>query len=436
MPWSAKYCFGLGGAVVLSIAFFYLIEFYFECNQSHIDQLCKEYDAGQVTGNLCHSMCSEKSVLINRCLTGQGEKKVHSATWNGREVVLKFFTTFQNYTIELLEPRYEITQYILSLFGRFDQCEKCQATFDQILDIADVDRDGKLSALETKSILDLLHTPEPRLLLILNGSKHSPNIYGYCGRLYAVENIPHIADILFGLPMRLDDLCALPFILEPVENFIRSIIYKYYNTLEKKFMPMLSKIQMIVFVNILQLRVPNIEERFNYMHSVLDGLLELNSNPFGLLQSCDVHNGNFGLTDDAPPIAKFIDLDLTYTKYTAEVYLESTSCSSNSDCTIGDFKECASKCNTETGYCNSKLLSQDVQNICLAIVDPLISYVYQNFNKDPVQLRCFQVAVESIREYCVTIPVYDTFEDLVLHTGNVKKMLKDLQEGKYRCNSN
>ncbi|KAJ7357600.1 hypothetical protein OS493_024413 [Desmophyllum pertusum] len=90
---------------------------------------------------------------------------------------------------------------------------------------------------------------------------------------------------------------------------------------------------------------------FDIVYSMLDATLALSNNPYGMVQSCDIHLGNFGITNNS--IVKVIDLDLMYPVVFLRTLLEQKECVSDEDCWVGNKEDCQSSCDTTAGTCTS-----------------------------------------------------------------------------------
>jgi hypothetical protein len=61
----------------------------------------------------------------------------------------------------------------------------------RVITLADVNKDGKVSLAEAKSVWALLQINEFLLMVALQEKEHTPKLLGFCGDLYVTERVSH-----------------------------------------------------------------------------------------------------------------------------------------------------------------------------------------------------------------------------------------------------
>lgn len=162
----------------------------------------------------------------------------------------------------------------------------------------------KLSWADMSSLWLLIQRDEFIKLQLLKDMKHIPQVYGFCGRFYAVEKVE-----------TLDEFSFTPF---------------------KKPMPWKKRLQIALdFLELVQ---------------------EFSKSSLGQLHHCDIQPGNFGVTKDMRVIA--LDIDTVFPTNQMENFLEQPACESNKQC---DFFDCVSACNQTVQKCSRNILTNNLQ---------------------------------------------------------------------------
>ncbi|KXJ12570.1 divergent protein kinase domain 1B [Exaiptasia diaphana] len=427
--------------VLITLGLLYLLDMHLMCGKDIVTDVCQLYKERAVTGSLCQDICETKRITSTKCMSTTPEKQVYKATWDDKEIILKMVYTSANIENTFPESNNEdgyrnwIASCVNMLFGDCENCTKLTAKF---IDMADTNNDGHLSFIETKTIVQLLQTPEPAMLMVLNGSKVSLNFYGYCGPLYAVEKLAVVADTVYGLQWNLVDMAILPNMFEPFENFLKQAVEMAATFLETfKIItvyvePMLHNFKTSVSKYFFRIRVPSIRERFTFVGSHLNGIFNLSDNTYGLVQACDTHLGNFGLTSDNE--FKVLDYDQVFPQHQLQHLLASKQCWRDEDCKVGDFQECTSICNKTTGHCSETLNSQMIQNVCSTSLPLVFSHVYKDFpNKNQTLLECLENAITDIGLYCLGIPLANNTQQLRLQIEDIKEKYVNVSLGRFHC---
>ena len=397
---------------------------------------CSAYEAGQVSGPLCSDLCEKNSIHFGKCFSTVVEKMVYDGEWRGTQSILKmnmdWFNLFeerQKLTDNDVVSSYEddVSARIGSLFADCSQCDKLTS---RLLLIGDSNSDAVLTASEVRTFVSLLHLVEPMMLLTLNESKHTVDFYGYCGGLYVVEKLPYVASQVFGEKWELRDLSLLPDLFEPLEEVGRDFAVKIVNTAFS--IPYISTIlsdtltitKSLIFRAISQTHVPSQSEKFKFIYSLLDAVLDVSSSPYGMLQACDMHLGNFGFTSNST--VKVIDFDHTFPLAHLRTLLEQKHCTSDDECWVGNSEDCQSSCDTTTGTCTSVVRKHDLINLC-EIHFPFIFRSPSMLQLPGQNTTCLTKAMSGLVAFCQQLPFIESIHHLRQGILAVKEKLQIIE---------
>lgn len=398
---------------------------------------CQAYEAGEISGPLCPDLCEQKNIQFGNCLTEAMEDKVYEGQWHGRDVIFKAnlrwytdFNTFQKQTDEdvVLSFQDNVSFLVETLFGDCPQCNRLVSLF---LSLGDSDNDGIVTAPEVRSLVPLLRQQEPFMLIALNNSKQTADFHGYCGGLYATEKLPFIVSDVFGTQWNFDDLNIVPDTFEPFQEMVKNLIAKIFDAASS--IPYFSKIVVniptITLNGILDaffdLRMPNRKKQFEYFHSLLDSVMDLSSNPYGMLQSCDMHLGNFGIANNS--VVKVIDFDAVFPVHYLRHVLEQKECVSDADCWFGTKDDCQSSCDTATKKCTSRMQKQDLIHICETHI-PFVLKRPCNQELSKNNSTCSKKVIRKFELFCKRLRVVDSLDQLRNDVLAVKKELTHLEK--------
>lgn len=403
---------------------------------------CRLFDEGEVTGPLCNDLCHTKLLQVQQCLTSVPEKKVFSGSWNGRGVVLKqaqqWFEQMEGIDIPRANTEKVLMELLEDIIERhFGHCANCTKIVRKFLQHANANSDARISQVEAKNFLALIFHQEPFMVALLNGSKHSVDFFGYCGAIYVVEKVPVNAELIFESSVVLHDY-IFPEAFDQLDELLRSlssVVLDFHFLRNSGISRALNFIALnvasIIYRNIYQVRVPSYKERLSFAKSLLEALQTLSESPYGAVQSCDSHIGNFGLTNDS--VVKVLDYDQLFAQEYLRIKLGNTKC--ESDCVVGGHQECASVCDKTTGYCYSDLVSQDLQNSCSSLLRTIFDRtVYQELvNPEDAGAQCQLNVIRKIINYCREIPVVSSTTESRKHVDMVKNLLMAAEEDLKAC---
>ena len=319
----------------------------FTFNQLPITQ-CGRYATGYIAGSLCEPLCTTREIHVQKCIGAHGLKPfVLQAEWNSKSLIIKRFWH--------LRPDSVISSNLLSemhdgIDVRHNNSWSFQLTQEEFLKKANatlfksvlgdktnaqsvakllsesvaaecitkhhMSNGQKLRNIEGLYCWQLVASEEYIVTSLMQGMPHIPELKGVCGDLYAVEYVPAIASDQF-----------LGF--ESVLSSQRSWNFRVRLAL-----------------------------------ALLDVIEFAEETPYGTLHCCDLKEGNFGVIEqDDELVVKLIDLDDSWfgpviSSLIFEERVYSKTCKHNSDC---NFDACHVECNTTTGTCSNKLLSNNLQ---------------------------------------------------------------------------
>ena len=389
-----------------------------------------------MSGPLCPDLCEQNNIRFEKCLSTMIEKHVYTGEWRGKQVILKmkmdWFKMFEEVRKNtdndvFLSCQDFVSSRVESLFGNCSQCDELKS---RLLQLCDSNSDGMITAPEMRTFVSLLHLLEPMMLITLNESKYSVDFYGYCGGLYVLEKVPFVASQVFGETWALRDLSLLPDVFEPLEEIVRNFAAKIVDaTFTIPYIcTILSDIITLtknrIFSAFSQTHVPSEKEKFKFLYSILDATLGVSSNPYGMLQSCDLHLGNYGFTNNS--VVKVIDFDLAYPVTYLSTIFEQKKCSWDDDCWVGNLDDCQSACNTTTGTCESVVWRQDVINIC----DAQVPFVFRSptiLQQAGQNTTCLKNGIRRLTVFCQRLQAIQSIEELSRVVLAVKEKLQFIE---------
>ena len=390
-----------------------------------------------MSGPLCSDLCKQNNIHLGKCLTTVPDKKIFDGTWHGKSVILKVNMSW----FEAFQERQKITDNdvassyqndvlfrVNSLFGN---CRQCNKLASRLLLLGDGNSDGSVTAAEARTFISLLQHMEPMMLITLNESKHTVDFYGYCGGLYMVEKLPFVATDLFGDSW---ELIELPFLPDTLEKPIKRMFNYYGGKVLSSVAFSLSYISTIFnctltfskysIFSTFRRYVSSKHEKFDFAYKILDATSDVSVTPYGLTQSCDLHLGNYGITDTTA--VKLIDLDLLYPHVLLRTLLKQKKCVSDLDCFVGRFDYCWSDCDKMSGACKSLLGLQDIHMIC----EGLFPIIFRNpsiLHPNVYNITCLEKAIKKLGVFCSKLPVVYSVKELRQNLLTVKKRLKSIE---------
>ena len=311
---------------------------------------------------------------------------------------------------------------------QFGRCVQCQQVTSRFVQHADGNGDGTVTAVEAMNFQSLILNHEVFMVILLNGNKHSVDFHGYCGKMYAVEKVSVNARSIFGSATAFHE-----YLIPEMFGFDELLQSVFARTLKPLFASMnfLNTIEHfsvylghVVYRYFYEVRVPSVEEKFKLINSVLDVLVTLCGNPYGLIQWCDAHIANYGVTKDS--VVKIFDYDEILGRRYVETLLAKRQCETG--CRVG--QSCNSHCIKSTGNCSAQIIDQDLQTACNFIVPIVFRNHYLGFGAPEARLRCQFKVLENVRHRCGELPAVRNVKLLKKNFELVKRWVKEAQ-GRY-----
>ncbi|XP_018592336.1 divergent protein kinase domain 1B isoform X2 [Scleropages formosus] len=378
---------------------------YSELCRGHVCQMviCDHYKRGIISGSSCKSLCEESTLKLQRCLSSSPTHQVYSGVWKEKSVIIKCgiednsrgdgspdslvrqeMTLFDKPTrgTSMDEFRQMLHNFLKANLGEHPSLG---ALVGLVINLADVNKDGKVSLAEAKSVWALLQVNEFLLMMALQEKEHTPKLLGFCGDLYVTELVGHSALYRLEVPSYLQPL--VPIALSTTLN---------------------------------QWLAPAWPRRARITIGLLEFVEEIFHGSYGSFLMCDAsprHVGYNGKYD-----CKMADLRSVASETAVRSYLKGRQCETNSDCTYG--KDCTATCDKLVKQCNTEVVQPNLAKVCRLLQDYLL------FGSPP-DLR---VDLEKQLRTCVTLSglasQIEVHHSLVLN--NLKTLLwKKISNTKY-----
>ncbi|KAK2495774.1 hypothetical protein MC885_020739 [Smutsia gigantea] len=321
---------------------------YVELCRGHVCQvvICDQYRKGVISGSLCQDLCSLRQVEWGACLSSVPGQQVYSGLWQGKAVTIKCgieeglrpqagSDTVPGRELVLFDKPSrgtsikEFREMTLSFLKvNLGDLPSLPALVGQVLLMADVNNDGKVTLAEAKSVWALLHRTEFLLLLSLQ-KEHAPRLLGYCGDLYITETVPHSSWPGATLPPLLRPLLppALQQWLGPA-------------------WPWRAKIAL----------------------GLLEFVEELFHGSYGTFYMCETTLANVGYT--AKHDFRMADLQQVAPEATVRRFLQGRRCEHSADCTFGH--DCRAPCDKLLRQCKGDLIQPNLAKVCELLRDYLL----------------------------------------------------------------
>ncbi|XP_068270072.1 divergent protein kinase domain 1B [Nyctibius grandis] len=326
---------------------------YSELCRGHVCRMiiCDQYKKGIISGSTCKDLCEERSLLFQRCLSSSPTQQVYSGLWRETEVIIKCgieealkadshpdsvprrdVVLFDKPTrgTSMDEFKEMLLNFLKSNLG--DQ-PSLAALVSRIITMADVNRDGKVSLAEAKSIWALLQLNEFLLMLSLHEKEHTSKLLGYCGDLYVTEKIPHTS--LYGVDVP-------PFLQSLLPSVVHQIIHQWF--------------------------APAWPRRAKIAIGLLEFVEEIFHGTYGNFYICETSFKNVGYNDKYD--FKMVNLRKVATEMTIRGFLKGRHCEQNVDCTYG--KDCMATCDKLMKQCKSDVVQPNLAKVCGLLQDYLL----------------------------------------------------------------
>ncbi|XP_074654046.1 divergent protein kinase domain 1A-like isoform X2 [Tubulanus polymorphus] len=289
--------------------------------------LCELYESNIITGTLCPHVCKSKTWKFHHChvdKTGQISfiekpsilKLGHQAEqlWHGHSASGLYMTPEEGMNVRAFKKL--LKDFLDTRLGSSDH----EQIFRRILNVADVNADGKISLSEAKTIWSLIQNNEFLLLLVFQGSHYVSELRGFCGDFYAVEYV-----LQNSLP-----------VLPPTG------INRYWSSLY--------------------------DIAWHKKVKICIGLLEFTLEAYqhgadGSFYMCDLGEHTIGYTKNYE--ARVTNLALTFPRKTLHRYVKRHFCNADADCVYT--RQCQTTCDRATRRCSADLVRPNLVYVCQII---------------------------------------------------------------------
>ncbi|XP_076425289.1 divergent protein kinase domain 1B isoform X6 [Peromyscus maniculatus bairdii] len=356
---------------------------YSELCRGHVCQvvICDQYRKGIISGSVCQDLCELQKVEWRTCLSSSPGQQVYSGLWQNKEVTIKCGieealnskawpdAVLRRELVLFEKPTRgtsikEFQEMILGFLKRPGQTQsvlcqprgvhqgvllclpfgpKCQANLgdlpslptlvDQILLMADFNKDSRVSLAEAKSVWALLQRNEFLLLLSLQEKEHASRLLGYCGDLYLTEGVPHGS--WHGAVL-----------LPALRPLLPSVLHRALQQWFGPAWPWRAKIAI----------------------GLLEFVEELFHGSYGTFYMCETTLANVGYT--ATYDFKMADLQQVAPEATVRRFLQGRHCEQSSDCIYG--RDCRAPCDRLMRQCKGDLIQPNLAKVCELLRDYLL----------------------------------------------------------------
>ncbi|XP_060791716.1 divergent protein kinase domain 1B [Neoarius graeffei] len=346
------------GVLVTSWVVYVQYSSYSELCRGHVCTMliCEHYRKGIISGSVCQSLCEEKTLTLQHCLSTLPTHQVYSAVWKEKAVVVKCGLHDAQRDASLYDKptrgtsvdefREMLHSFLKSSLG--EQLSLGSLVL-RIVSLADVNSDGKVSLAEAKSVWALLHINEFILTLVLQDKEHAPRLLGFCGQLYTTEHVAHSTLFSVNIPSWLHPL---------VPKALSSSLNHWL--------------------------APAWPRRARVAIGLLEMVEELFHGSYGTFYMCDATPQRVGYSTSYD--CKMPDLGSVVPEATVRAFLRGRACQVNTDCTFGS--DCTATCDRLAKQCNVEVVRPNLAKVCALLRDFLFfgtpSDLMEDLNK---QLR-------------------------------------------------
>uniref|UniRef100_A0A8I6GMA2 Divergent protein kinase domain 1B n=1 Tax=Rattus norvegicus TaxID=10116 RepID=A0A8I6GMA2_RAT len=326
---------------------------YSELCRGHVCQvvICDQYQKGIISGSVCQDLCELQKVEWRTCLSSAPGQQVYSGLWQDKEVTIKcgIEEALNSKAWPDAVPRRELVLFdkptrgtsikefremtLSFLKANLGDLPSLPALVDQILLMADFNKDSRVSLAEAKSVWALLQRNEFLLLLSLQEKEHASRLLGYCGDLYLTESIPHGS--WHGAVL-----------LPALRPLLPSVLHRALQQWFGPAWPWRAKIAI----------------------GLLEFVEELFHGSYGTFYMCETTLANVGYT--ATYDFKMADLQQVAPEATVRRFLQGRHCEQSSDCIYG--RDCRAPCDKLMRQCKGDLIQPNLAKVCELLRDYLL----------------------------------------------------------------
>ncbi|CAB1318813.1 unnamed protein product [Coregonus sp. 'balchen'] len=330
------------GILVASWVLYMQYASYSELCRGHVCHMviCDHYRRGIISGSSCKALCEERSLTLQRCKSTSSTHQMYSGLWKDRPVVIKCgleeplkgdgapdsvlrqeMTLFDKPTrgTSMDEFREMLHSFLKSNLG---EQPSLTTLVGRVIILADVNKDGKVSLAEAKSVWALLQINEFLLMVALQEKEHTPKLLGFCGDLYVTEH----------LPLQTGG-AQLPAGISPGG--------------------------------------PELQPEPVVGPGVFHGA-------YGSFLMCDASPRHVGYNFKYD--CKMADLRSVASEMAVRGFLRGRRCETNADCTFG--RDCTATCDRLVKQCNTEVVQPNLAKVCVLLQDYLLSGAPQDLRID------------------------------------------------------
>ncbi|XDV38298.1 hypothetical protein PO909_007740 [Leuciscus waleckii] len=393
------------GILVASWVIYMQYSSYSELCRGHVCTMliCDHYRRGIISGSVCKSLCEEKTLSFQHCLSTSPTHQVYSAVWKEKALLVKcgIEESMRGETgpdtpllhdnnlydkptrgTSMDEFRAMLHSFLKDSVG---EQSSLGTLVTRVISLADVNGDGKVSLAEAKSVWALLQINEFVLMVALQDKEHAPHLMGFCGDLYVTEHVSHSA--LFRL--------EVPDWLQPVFPEALGVALN-------------------------QWLAPAWPRRARITIGLLEFVEEVFHGVYGSFYICDASPRRVGY--NANYDFKMADLQSLASEAAVKGFLRGRTCEANADCTYG--RDCTATCDRLARQCNVEVVQPNLAKVCALLQDFLLFGAPSDLRED----------LEKQLRTCVTLSglasQMEVHHSLVLN--NLKTLLwKKISNTKY-----
>ncbi|XP_002735748.2 divergent protein kinase domain 1A-like [Saccoglossus kowalevskii] len=309
--------------------------------------ICDRYRKGIIAGSLCEELCELNTVVFSKCHSHLPLQQVYSGyiqipeteKSQSKKIILKLNMD----KILSSDPLVRESLYSKPEKGRsMDDFRVMLTAFlerklgegehsnlqSSIIDIADINYDGKVTLAEAKTMWALLQNSEFFMTMVLKDSDHIPKLEGFCGDLFIVEEV--MVDRVYGL--------ELPGI---VNTFVPN---SYKQRMDQWF-------------------TPTWPQKAHIAVGMLEFIEEIFHGQNGNFYMCDLTEHSIGFTDKHE--VKVINFANLVPETTLSQVLRERHCTVNTDCTYAE--NCMSLCDSTSHQCTGQVVHPNLQKVCVLL---------------------------------------------------------------------
>ncbi|XP_013919879.1 PREDICTED: protein FAM69B [Thamnophis sirtalis] len=326
---------------------------YSELCRGHVCQaiICDQYNKGIISGSMCKDLCEDHTLVFEHCLSPSPTQQVYSGLWKEKEVIIKcgLEEALKADSNPDADPRRDVLLFNKPTRGTsMDEFREMLLNFlkaglgdqasltnlvSQIIAMADVSRDGKLSLAEAKSIWALLQLNDFLLTFSLHEKEHTPRLLGHCGDLYLTEKIHHTSLHTMDFP---------PFLQPLLPSAVLRVIRQWFS--------------------------PAWPRRAKIAIGLLEFVEEIFHGTYGNFYICEAGFTHMGYNNRYD--FKMVDLRTVAAEMTIQRFLKGRHCEQNTDCTYG--KDCVAPCDKLMKQCKSDIVQPNLAKVCGLLLEYLL----------------------------------------------------------------